>query len=128
MIQPQWDINPKDTFFWFAIDLTSKFQVESSSRFHRFGKANPRGNHDIDATRKFRHGFDFQNRQNIDEFSTWIFPIYHFLTFSALGTYSKLIWYSAESILFRRYWRNHWYWNYSSYILWEFSNNTNNYE
>ena len=61
----------------------------------------------------------------------WILPVdfsNHFLTFSALGTYSKLIWYSAESMLFRRYWRNHWYWNYSSYILWEFCNNANNYE
>ena len=53
------------------IDLTSKFHVESSSKLHRFWKANPRGNYDIDSTWKCR--FDFQNWQNIDEFSTWIF-------------------------------------------------------
>ena len=62
-----------------------------------------RGNFDVD--------FDFQNRVNINKFSTWIFyvvsmlnrrnllfPFYHFLTCHALGTYSKLIWYSAESM------------------------------
>ena len=57
----------------FAIDSTSKFHVENSSIFHRFWKANPRGNYDIDSTWKIRRGFDFQNRSNIDEFSTWIF-------------------------------------------------------
>ena len=45
----------------FAIDSMSKFHVESSTRFHRFWKA-----------WKFRRGFDFQNRRNIDEFFTWI--------------------------------------------------------
>ena len=57
----------------FAIDLTSQFHVESSSKLHRFWRANPRGNYDIDSTWKFRRGFDFQNRRNIGEFSTWIF-------------------------------------------------------
>ena len=57
----------------FAIDSTSKLHVESSSRFHWFWKANPRGNHYIDSTWKFQRGFHSQNRRNIDEFSTWIF-------------------------------------------------------
>ena len=57
----------------FAIDLTSKFHMESLSKWHRFWKANPRGNYDIDSTWKFGHGFDFQNRRNINEFSMWIF-------------------------------------------------------
>ena len=37
----------------FAGDSTSKFHVESSSRFHQFWKANPCGNYDIDSTWKF---------------------------------------------------------------------------
>ena len=98
----------------FPIDLTSKFHVESSSKLHRFWKANLHVNYDINSTWIFRRGFDFQNRRNIDEFSTWILlchfdvkstyflysllPFYHFLTFSALGTYSKLFWYNAESL------------------------------
>ena len=98
----------------FAIDSTSKFHAESSSRFYWFWKTNPCGNYDIDSMGKFWRGFNFQNQRNIDEFSTWIFlcpfkvestqllyslfPFYHFLTFSALKTYSKLIWYSAESM------------------------------
>ena len=67
-----------------------------------------------DSTWIFRRGFDFQNRRNIDKFSTWIFlcrfdvkstqllhslfPFYHFLVFSTLGTYSKLFWYNVESL------------------------------
>ena len=58
---------------WFAIDSMSKFDVESSSRFHWFWKANPHGNYDINSTWKLRRGLDFQNRQNIDQFSTWVF-------------------------------------------------------
>ena len=54
----------------FAIDSTSKFHVESSWKLLRFSKSNPRGNYDINSTRTFRRGFDFQNRGNIDEFST----------------------------------------------------------
>ena len=92
----------------FAFDSTSKFHVESSPRFHRFWKENPGGNYNIDSTWKFRRGFDFKNRRNIAEISTWIFlcrfevestkllyslfPFFHFLSFSALKTYSKLIW------------------------------------
>ena len=34
----------------FAIGSTSKFHVGSSSKLHRFWKANPRGNYDIDST------------------------------------------------------------------------------
>ena len=30
-------------------------------------------NYDIYATWKFQRGFDFQNRRNIDEFSTYVF-------------------------------------------------------
>ena len=96
----------------FVIDSTSKLHVESPSRFHQFWKTNPGENYDIDSTWKFCRGFDFQSWQNIDEFSTWnflccldvkatkllylLFPFYHFRTFSALWTYCKLIWYSAE--------------------------------
>ena len=44
---------------------------------------------------------EFTWKGNIDEFSTSIFPplysLFHSLTFSALATYSKLFWYSAES-------------------------------
>ena len=57
----------------FTIDSTSKFHAESSSRFHQFWKANPRGNYDIHSTWKFQRGFHFQNRRNIDEFSMRIF-------------------------------------------------------
>ena len=129
---------------WFAINSTLKVHVESLSRFHQFQKANSRGNYDIDSTWKFRCGFDFQNRRNIDEFSTWIFlchfnvestqllyslfPFYHVLIFSSLGTYSKPVWHCAELMQFQRYWRNHWYWNYWDYILSEFCNNANTYE
>ena len=136
-----WHISNKGPSQWthshrFAIDSTSKFHMESSSKLHRFWKANQSRNYDMDSTWKFWRGFDFQNRRNIDEFSTWIFrrcfdveltlflyslfSFYYFLTFSALGTYSKLFWYSAESMWFQQYWRNHWYWNYWIYILWEF--------
>ena len=126
---------------WFSIDLMSKFHLESSWKLHRLWKANPRWNYDINSTWKFRRGLDFQNRWIIDECSTWIFlcrfdvesmwplyslfPFYHFLIFSALGTYSKLFWYHAESMQFQRNWRNHWYWNYWNYVLWEFCNNAN---
>ena len=48
---------------------------QSLFKLHRFSKTNPRGNYDIDSTWIFRLGFDFQNRQNIDEFSTWIFYV-----------------------------------------------------
>ena len=120
--------------------VTTNFPMDTSSSIHhRFDVEIPRGkfveissilkgeprNNDIDSTWKFKRGFDFQNRRDIDEFSTWIFlwrfdvelakllyslfPFYHFRTFSALGTYSKLIWYSAELMWFQKYWRNHWY-------------------
>ena len=54
----------------FAIEIPRGKFVEIT---HRFWKANPRGNYNIDSTWKFRRVFDFQNRRNIDEFSTWIF-------------------------------------------------------
>ena len=73
----------------------------------------------VEIMTSIRRGFDFQNRRNIDEFSTWIFlcrfdvkstqllhslfPFYHFLPFFALGTYSKLFWYNVESLQFQRY-------------------------
>ena len=57
------------------IDSTSRFHVENSCKLDRFWKANPRGNYDIDSRWMFRCGFDFQNRRNIDEFSTWIFYV-----------------------------------------------------
>ena len=39
----------------------------------QFWKANPRRNYHIDSMWKFRRGFDFQNQQKIDWFSTCIF-------------------------------------------------------
>ena len=57
----------------FTIDSTSRFHVESSSKWHRFWKANPHGIYNIDSAWKFRRWFDFQTRRNIDEFSAWIF-------------------------------------------------------
>ena len=61
----------------FTIDSTSKFHVESSSRFYGFWKVNPRETYDILLTWKFRCGFDFQNRQvlHVDfpvPFQRWI--------------------------------------------------------
>ena len=44
----------------FAIDPTSKFHVESSSKLNQFWKVNPCGNYDIDLTWKFRRGFTFK--------------------------------------------------------------------
>ena len=41
----------------FAIDSTSKFHVEKAWRFHRFWKANPFGNYDIDLTWKLNSNF-----------------------------------------------------------------------
>ena len=88
----------------FAIDQTSKFYVESRAfiNFERRIHA--------EIITSIRRGFEFQNRQTIDEFSAWIFlchfdveltqllyslfPFYQVLIFSAVGTYSKLIWYS----------------------------------
>ena len=52
------------------LDPNGQIFVNSPSKLHRFWKANPRGNYDIDSTWIFRRGFDFQNRRNIDEFST----------------------------------------------------------
>ena len=127
----------------YLLKVLKHFLTNNWSRFHWFRKTNPRGNYDIDSTWKFPRGSDFQSQQNIDEFSTWIFLcrfdvrstqmlyslflFYHFLTFSVLGTYSKIIWYSAESMQFQRYWHYHWYWNYWNYTLWEFWNNTKKY-
>ena len=82
------------------VDSPSIWHQNSTSKVrwdHQFWKANLRGNYHIDSTWKFWHGFDFQNRRNIDEFSTWIFlhcfnvesaehlyslfPFYYFLRF-----------------------------------------------
>ena len=65
------------------------------------------------------HGsFDVVLTSNQRNFCTCCF--YCILSFSALGTYSKLFWYSAELMWFQKYWHYHWYWNYWNYILWEF--------
>ena len=60
-----------------SLSMHHRFHVElprgNLSRFHWFWKKNPRGNYDIDSTWKFQHGFDFQNRRNINAFPTWIF-------------------------------------------------------
>ena len=96
----------------FAINLTSKFHVESSWKLHRFGKVKPPGNltlirsenFDVDSTFKIDKismssphelcRFDAKSTQLLYS----LFPFYHFLTFSVLWTYSKLFWYSAESL------------------------------
>ena len=72
--------------------------------------------------------FSMSFQRRIDVTAVLAVSILSFSTFSALGTYSKLIWYSAESMLFQRYWGNRWYWNYWNYILWEFCNNANKYK
>ena len=64
---------PMDTSSSIRHRLDVEIPRENSQKSHRLWKANPRGNYDIDSTRIFRRGFDFQNRQNIDEYSTWIF-------------------------------------------------------
>ena len=67
-------------------------------------------NFDIDSMWKFRRGFNFQNRHNIDEFATWIFlcrfdvesteplcslfPLYisqHFLLWEPILCYSGIV-------------------------------------
>ena len=50
------------------------------------------------------------------------------ISFSAPGTYPKLIWYSAESMQIQLYWRNSWYWNYWNFILREFRKNASKYK
>ena len=55
-------------------------------------------------------------------------PFYHFLTFSVLRNYSKLVSYSAESMKFQQYWHNDCFWSYWNCILWKFYNNADNYE
>ena len=94
----------------FALDSMSNFHVENSSNLHQFWKANPRGNYDNDSMWKFRRGFNFQNRHNIDEFPTWIFlcrfnvesteplcslfPLYisqHFLLWEPILCYSGIV-------------------------------------
>ena len=64
---------PMDTSSSIRHRFDVEIHVESSSRVHRFRKANPRGNYDIDSMKIFRSGFDFGNRRNIDEFFTSTF-------------------------------------------------------
>ena len=72
----------------------------------------------------FHVHFSMSFRRQIDVTAVLaVFPFYHFLTFSALGTYSKLFWYNADLLQFQRYWRNHWFWNYWNYTLWKYCNN-----
>ena len=68
--------DPKQTYITnghILIDSTSKFHMERFCKLHRFWKANLLGNYDIDSVWKFWRGFDFQNRQNINECPKWIF-------------------------------------------------------
>ena len=67
-VQPQWK-----HLCQFTIDSTSKFHVESPSIFHRLWKANPRGKDGIELNWIIRPRLNFQNRWNIDVFSTWYF-------------------------------------------------------
>ena len=53
---------PMDTSSAIRHRFDVEIHVESSSRVHRFRKANPRGNYDIDSMKIFRSGFDFRNR------------------------------------------------------------------
>ena len=53
---------PMDTSSAIRHRFDVEIHVESSSRVHRFLKANPRGNYDIDSMKIFRSGFDFRNR------------------------------------------------------------------
>ena len=117
----------------FAINWTSKFHVESSWKLHPFWNANHVENmtsirsvyFDVDSTFHIEEismnaprGFFFivltSSRRN---FYTCRFHSIYFVTFSVLGTYSKLFWYYGELLKFQRYWRNHWFWNHWNYIF-----------
>ena len=58
-----------------SLSIRYQFDVEiTRGKFFEISSIlNPSGNYYINLTWKFQRGFDFQNRQNIDEFSTWNF-------------------------------------------------------
>ena len=60
------------------------FDVDSTFKIDEMSMSSPR--------EFFFIGFDVESTQLLYS----LFPFYHFLTFSALGTYSKLFWYSVE--------------------------------
>ena len=62
-------------------NLLHRFDVDSAFKIDEISMSSPRG---------FFYVVSTSNRRN---FCTRYF---HFLTFSALGTYSKLFWYNAE--------------------------------
>ena len=70
-------LHPMDTSLLirhrFDVEIPRGKFIDFSSKLHRFWKAKPRGNYDINSTRIFRRGFDFENWRNSNEFSTWIF-------------------------------------------------------
>ena len=112
VVEPQWT-HPRQ----FAIDSTSKFHVDSSSKLHRFWKTNPRRNYDIVST--------WIRLSKLTEYR-WVFHVDFSTSFlrridvtSVLAVSIVLFpnicsgnWYSAESMWIQQYWRNHWYWNY----------------
>ena len=55
------------------------------------------GNFDVDSTFKIDEIL-MSSLRGINVTLYLLVPLYYFLTFSALGTYSKLFWYSAESM------------------------------
>ena len=82
------------------IDFERRIHVEIMTTIRR-------GNFNVGSTFKIDkismsspHGFFYvvlmSNQPNYC--TRWLFPIHYFLTSSVLGTYSKVIWYSAESM------------------------------
>ena len=62
------------------------FDVDSTFKIDEISMSSPRGFFFVVST---------SNRRKL---LYPLFPFYYFLTFSALGTYSKLFWYNAESL------------------------------
>ena len=76
----------KGEFTW---KLRPRFYMDISTRIQLSKLAKYRWVLHVDCSRSWRQ---------IDVYS--LFPFYHFLTFSALGTYSKLSWYRAARFNF----------------------------
>ena len=86
------------------------FDVDSTFKIDEISMSSPRGLFYVVST---------SNRRK----STYsLFLFYHFLTFSALGTHSKLFWYNADFAVISTIFT---YWNYWNYIFWEYCNNAN---
>ena len=81
------------------------FDVDSTFHIEEISMNSPRGFFFIVLT---------SSRRNL---YTCCFHSIYFVTFSVLGTYSKLFWYYGELLKFQRYWHNHWFWNHWNYIF-----------